>query len=247
MAEKLQSKVTADLKKNRLCITIASTATQTELKKVYTDIRFCVADLKPGFDVITDLSRCTIGHLSGLAIFKRIMDYLVVNKVGRVVRIVGGTNIVFKQLLAIATKFQSYKPMYAATLQEAEKALLVPVEPEDLCFQINRRDVEYSIASENEKGQLVDISTNGCTVQGATTALAIDQELSMTISLYREQHEVSSLAMKAKVVSLSEDRFAVEFPELEQDRKEELYQCLVSEVRRDMAQEPISSPRIPND
>jgi hypothetical protein len=235
MAAKKLSKVTADLKKNRLCITFASAVTKTELNTVYTDIRFCVADLKPGFDVITDLSRCTIGHLSGLTTFKKIMDYLVVNKVGRVVRIVGGTNIVFKQLLAIATKFQSYKPIYVASLQEAEEVLRDPADPGALCFQINRRQVDYSLDSENEKGQLVDISTSGCTVQGSTIALAIDQDLLLTIFLYREQDELASIALKSKVVSVSEDRFAVAFHDLDQDRKDELYQCLVNEVRRDMA------------
>jgi len=235
MAGKVLSKVTADLKKNRLCVVIASTVTKTELNKVYTDIRFCVADLKPGFDVITDLSCCTIGHLSGLATFKKIMDYLVVNKVGRVIRIVGGTNIVFKQLLAIAAKFQSYKPIYVATLQEAEEVLRDPADPEALWFQIHRRQVDYSVDSENGKGQLLDISTSGCTVQGETTALTIDQELSLTLSLYRAQDELASIALKSKVVSVAENQFAVAFHELDQDRKDELYQCLVTEVRRDMA------------
>jgi len=229
------SKVTADLKKNRLMVTIGSTVTKTELKKVYTDIRFCVADLKPGFDVITDLSRCTIGHLSGIGTFKKIMDYLVANRVGRVVRIVGGTNIVLRQLLGIATKFRCYKPIYVSSLQEAEELLLQPAEPEALCFQIHRRQVEYEIGSEKRMGQLVDISTSACTVQGETTALAIDQDLSLAVSLYREAEERSHFVLKAKVVSLEEERFAAEFLDLDPERKEALYQCLVNEVRRDMA------------
>jgi hypothetical protein len=70
--------------KKPVCITIGTSATKVELNKVYTDIRFCVSDLKPGIDVITDLSRCTLGHLNGIATFKKIMDYLVAQKVGRV-------------------------------------------------------------------------------------------------------------------------------------------------------------------
>lgn len=236
MVKKLKSKVTADLKKNRLYITVSSTATQTELKKVYTDVRFCVADLKPGFDVISDISGCTLGHLSGINIFKKIMEYLIVNKVGRVVRVVVGTNIILKQLLAAAAIFQSYKPIYVASLQEAEELLLEPVEPEALCFQINRRQVEYSGDAANENGQLLDISTKGCTVQGPTAALSIDQHLSMTLSLYRDQDELSALAMKAKVVSVAEDRFAVEFSDVDQELKQALYQCLVNEACRTTGQ-----------
>lgn len=54
MAGNQGSKVSADLKRNRLIITVSATASQKEAKKIYTDIRFCVADLQPGFDVITD-------------------------------------------------------------------------------------------------------------------------------------------------------------------------------------------------
>ena len=234
MASKQQSKVTADLKKNRLCITIGTTATKAELNKVYTDIRFCVADLKPGFDVITDLSRCTLGHLNAIATFKKIMDYLVAQKVGRVIRVVGGTSITFRQLLALASRFHCYKPMYVATLEKAETLLQLPATPESLSFQLHRRLVDFAVGQAKGQGQLVDISTGGCTVQGAAEVVAKDKELALTFVLNRHKDDKASFTLNAKVVSVAEDRFTVDFLNLTEAEKEALYQCLIYEVRRDM-------------
>ena len=58
----------------------------------------------------------------------------------------------------------------------------------------------------------------------------------MTLSLYRDQDELSALAMKAKVVSVAEDRFAVEFSDVDQELKQALYQCLVNEACRPTGQ-----------
>ena len=88
MAEKQKSKVKADIKRNRLYITLPSIANKVEIEKIYTDVRFSVADLQPGFDVITDLTQCTVGHLNGLSTLRKIMDFLVTNEMGRVIRIV---------------------------------------------------------------------------------------------------------------------------------------------------------------
>ena len=52
-----------DIKRNGLYITLSCDPSKKVLDKVYTDVRFCVADLKSGFDVVTDLSQCTLGHL----------------------------------------------------------------------------------------------------------------------------------------------------------------------------------------
>ena len=234
MAEKQKSKVKADLKNNRLYITSPSTANKTELEKIYIDIRFCVADLKPGFDVVTDISKCNIGHLNGLSVLRKIMDFLVVNQMGRVVRVVGDMSIAFKQLLRLASKFQSYKPVYVNTLEEAEEELICPIKPNGLRFQINQRQVEYSIDQEEGTGYLVDISTSGCAVQEPTITLSTDAEISITIPLYQEKDMLSSFTMAAKVVWVLGDRFAVQFLDLDDERKALLYQCLANEGRIDI-------------
>lgn len=69
MAAQRRSGVFTDIKKNRLYITITGHLTKVQLERFYTDVRFGVADLKPGFDVVNDLSGCTLAALSGLPIY----------------------------------------------------------------------------------------------------------------------------------------------------------------------------------
>jgi len=83
-------KTSANIKKNRLTITAAEKITKKSMDSLYTEIRFCVADLKPGFDVITDLSACTLATLSGFTTYRKITNHLIISKVGRVVRVRGG-------------------------------------------------------------------------------------------------------------------------------------------------------------
>lgn len=234
MVGKQGSKVTADLKRNRLYITFSSTAKKKDLEKVYTDIRFCVADLKPGFDVVTDLTRCTVGHLGGISTLRKIMAFLVVNKVGRVVRIVGEMSLVLKQLLGITAKFQGYKPLYVTTSEEAEEALSKSAHRDGLRFLINQRPIEYSTPQEKGKGDLVDISTSGCSVQKSTLALSVDEELSMAIPLYQDHDTLSVFTMAAKVIRVEGNLFAVQFLDLDDDRKTLLYTFLTNEIQRDI-------------
>ncbi len=125
-----RSTVTASIKKNRLYITLQGIMCQKEVERLYTDIRFCVSDLEPGFAVITDLTLCRIGHLSAIGTYRKIMDFLLEKKVGQVVRIVGQAKVVYLQMLKLADLIQNYQPRYVSTLEEAEEYLdeLVPKE-----------------------------------------------------------------------------------------------------------------------
>jgi hypothetical protein len=235
MAEKQKSKVKADIKRNRLYITLPSIVNKEEIQKIYTDVRFSVADLKPGFDVITDLTHCTVGHLNGLSTLRKIMDYLVTNEMGRVIRIVGNMNVILKQLLGIASKFQTYIPIYVNTHEEAEEELMRPVKPKGLRFQLNDRQITYSVDQTEGTGCLVDISVSGCAVQEPTVALSVGAGISMAIPLYHEQDALSSFAVTAKVVWVEGNKFAVQFLDLDDDQQAVLYKCLVNEGRRDRA------------
>jgi hypothetical protein len=163
------------------------------------------------------------------------MDFLVINEMGRVIRVMGNMGIVSKQLLGIASKFQCYVPIYVTTLEEAEKELIRSTKPNGLRFQINQRQIEYSNGQEKGKGYIEDISISGCAVQQSTIPLSTDAEISITIPLYQEKDKLSSFAMDAKVVFVKNDRFAVKFINLDNDRKAQLYKCFVNESRLDIA------------
>jgi hypothetical protein len=125
MAAKVQrSRVTADLKKNRLLIILVGTIRKADLESIYTDIRFCVRDLQPGFDVITDMREGRIGYLSGASTFLKIQEFLQSSKVGRIVRINSGpSKIIMQQIQRITQNKNGYAPVYVATLEEAESYL----------------------------------------------------------------------------------------------------------------------------
>ncbi|OQX20652.1 MAG: hypothetical protein BWK76_00340 [Desulfobulbaceae bacterium A2] len=233
MAGNPGSKVTADLKKNRLIITVSAAASQKEAQKIYTDIRFCVADLKPGFDVITDFSRCSLAHLSAIATMRQIMDYLIAKQPGTIIRVVGKNSLVFKQLLQFVNKFQSYKPFYADTLAEAEEILAGLTQRNGLCYQLHDHLVEYTCEQEKGQGKLVDISINGCTVQEPTIPLSLEQELLMVIPIDHGDGLPASFSAAARVARVKDDLVTVEFLDLSDEQKTELNQWFAYEVRQD--------------
>lgn len=116
-------KVRANLKQNRLQITLVGPIAKRELESLYTEIRFCVADLKPGFSVVSDLSQCRIGYLSGISTFMKISDYLGGNGVGVVIRIIKTRALVFRQLSRLAGRNAGYDVIYVSSPEEAEARL----------------------------------------------------------------------------------------------------------------------------
>jgi len=120
---KSPSTVTADIKRNRLIIRLRGTVPKKDAEQIYTDIRFCVSDLKPGFAVITDLTEAKIGHLAGIEIFKKIAAYLIEKHVGPVVRVVGQGKIIFQQLAKLTNLVDGYKALFTKNLEEAESLL----------------------------------------------------------------------------------------------------------------------------
>jgi len=120
---KYTSTVTANIKKRRLYITLKGIIPKKEADRLYTDIRFCVSDLEPGFAVITDLTQCRIGHLNAISTARKIMQFLLEKKVGKIIRIIGQGKVIYLQMLKLSDKMNGYEPKYVATLEEAEKLL----------------------------------------------------------------------------------------------------------------------------
>lgn len=230
MAVKSGSKVRVDIKRNRLYITLPASVSRKELDKVYTDVRFCVADLKPGFDVVTDLSLCTIGHLNGVPVFRKIMDYLVQHRPGEVVRIVGTASVLFKQLIRLAGRFQSYKPIYVDTLEEAEERLAI-ARRSALRFHLHQQPVTYTVGEAGGSGQLIDASIQGCAVGNATLAVAQGNPISLAFTLRQDKDRNSSFTLAATVIRVEDGLFAVQFEDIDEEQEGLLYTCLAFEAR----------------
>ena len=117
------SKVTADVEKNRLDISLTGNICKEEVERIFADIRECVPKMEPGFSVVTDLTQCTIGHLNARPVFQQIVEFLLEKKVGKVIRVVGRSKIIFNQLSRITEYLKGYKPIYVSSLKEAEEHL----------------------------------------------------------------------------------------------------------------------------
>ena len=230
MASLQRSKVTADLKRNRLNIVIAATLCKKEVGKIYTDIRFCVADLKPGFDVVTDYSQCTFAHLSVIPTMRQIMDYLVSKHPGNVIRVVGKMGLILKQLTRFTDKFQSYTPVYVNTYEEAEDHLANKTQRKGLRFHLHGHPMECTIDQKTGSGAIIDISISGLSVQGLTIPVSQEQDVSIVIPMEHGDNTTSSFISKAKVVRVKEDMFAAQFHDLDEDQVAVLFKWLAYEV-----------------
>lgn len=235
MGKNQKLKITSDIKKNRLYITMPATVTKKEMGKIYTEIRFCVADLKPGFDVVNDLSNCNIVYLDGIGTYKKIIAYLVDYKVGRIIRVSATKSLALKQALAFADKFNSFKPINVDSLEEADVELSQPVEQEALRFHIHHRRIKYSNDQFEKNGELVDFSLVGCAVQGEVEELSENIQLTVHIPLLHKGEELTTFNLLSKVVNIEGNQFSVVFVDLDQERKEQLQQCLANEIRREKA------------
>lgn len=227
----VKAKVCTDIKKNRLYITLPTSINTKELEKIYSEVRFGVADLKPGFDVVTDLTHCSIGHLSAIPTLKKITDYLVANKVGRVVRIVGNMILILKQLISLASKFHCYKPVYVLTADEAEEELECPIKPEGIRFQLHNRQLDYQINGQKYTGSISDISISGCAIIGQADHLPPGAELSVTFRLGSNDGSLSTFTFQARVVRAYNTMFAVQFIDLDEVQKAQLYDSLAYELK----------------
>ena len=225
-----KTKVVTDIKKNRIYITLPTNANTKELEKIYSEIRFGIADLQPGFDVITDLTNCSIGHLNAIPIFWKITSYLTSHKVGRVVRIVGDMGLILKQLMAVSAKFQCYKPIYVLTMEEAEEELRYPIKPDGIRFQLHDRELSYQVDGEQVKGAIVDISTSGCAIRGQTNRISEGMPIPVAFELGKKGELLTPFSLQSKVVRVHDDMFAVQFTDMDDPTKRQLYDSLTCEL-----------------
>jgi hypothetical protein len=227
-----KAKAVAHIKKNRLHITIAGTIDARVLEKLYTEIRFCIADLKQGFEVISDISQCNLIYITGLPVYKKIIDYLITNKVGEIVRIIKKDNISCKQIINFSEKIHCYRTVYADSPQEAEQKLENLVKRDGIRFRFNNVHVTYRRDDQSGEGQMVDISTSGCAIGNGTLPVSVGMTVEIILSFDHHQVHPAVFQMNAEVVRVQADTFAAHFVDLDEQRRDALYQRLAFEVSR---------------
>ncbi|MGE4559942.1 MAG: PilZ domain-containing protein [Desulfobulbus sp.] len=225
-------KARADIRKNRLHLTIAGKADKRLLEQLYTEIRFCVADLKPGFEVIHDISRCQLIYIGGLPTFQKIIHFLLANKAGEIVRIVESDKISCKQILSFSENLHCYQPLYVNTPQEAEQRLETISPRNGIRLKLNHLLLEYDSTAGKGTASIVDISTSGCAVDKATLPLPPDMEFEGSIVLVPHPPLISAIQLRARVVRASATGFAATFLGRTEEFCEQFYQRLVYEASR---------------
>ena len=123
MESKRISKIVVNAKKNRIVITMTGYICEKEMEMIYRDLIVGVPKLEPGFDVLMDLTECRLAHISGVPIFKEMMEFLLGRHVERVVGVIGNSRLIYNQLSKIADNIKGYSPIYVSTLKEAEELL----------------------------------------------------------------------------------------------------------------------------
>ena len=227
-------KVRVDIPRNRLYLVISGKITGKDINEFYTDIRFGVADLKAGFDVVTDLRDCQLSHLAAIPTFRKIMHYLAEKGVREIVRVVNHDSLIFRQALNITTHFQGYKPVYVETVSAAEELLDKTNARKGLRFQLLKTEVDYAADSLSSVGKILDISVTGCAILTQSEVPAVGQKLRLKIPLSEPKSTDGELELDAEVVRMISGGFAVAFAELEAAKQKQLLTSLIHELKRDV-------------
>ncbi|MCP4342886.1 MAG: PilZ domain-containing protein [Desulfobulbaceae bacterium] len=223
-------KATANIAKNRLYITIvAGKLTKENLDKLYTDIRFCVADLTPGFDVINDISGCTLAALSGIPTFKKITNFLITSRVGKIIRVIDERKTVVRQVINFASKVQGYSVTYVNSLEAAENKLAESQQLEGLRFYLHSQPVKYRLGEAEGEGYISDISTSGCAIKSATLLPAVEESISFSTTFNKKVNLTADFQILGRVARVEEESFSIKFETLDDEQKESLWERLVHE------------------
>lgn len=115
--------VRADRDNNRLIIVLAGFVNTSDAEKVVDGIVVESSKLKPGFDVITDLTKYSLGNLKATKSLHHAMEFLKTRGVRHVVRVVGRSKMALMQFARATLGFRGYKPIYVTSMELAEKKL----------------------------------------------------------------------------------------------------------------------------
>ncbi|MFT5727086.1 MAG: hypothetical protein ACI8PB_001218 [Desulforhopalus sp.] len=227
-------KTSVNIKKNRLIITVAGKITKKSIDSLYTEIRFCVADLKPGFDVITDLSACNLAAVSGVPTFRKITNHLIISKVGRVVRVIDETKIIKKQLFNITARSQSYNAEIFHSLEAAEEYFSESDESKELCFRQNGQHVDYIFDEASGIGEVEFLSIGECKINSATLSLAIGSQITLTVKFENHEDLLDQFEVSAEIIWVEGDDFGAQFIDVDEEMKDRLWKRLVHESQREL-------------
>lgn len=228
-----KSNVKADITNNRIRLNLVGSVTRKEMENLYADLKDCLADIKPEFDVISDLTQCRLVHLNGLPVWRKMMNYLIANKVGEIVRVMQPGRLIARQIVNFTLNSWGYRPLYMATPEEAEERLRDSVKRKRLRLYLLNLKVRYSAKGRKGKGNIGNISISGCGVDSATLLPYPDMKVRLRFEL-KDQHSKQHFRLQARVKRVEGDSFAARFLNLKEEEGDRLWNCLVCESQRNI-------------
>lgn len=228
---KVESTAIADFEKNRVTLTFKGVVTAKEMNKLYTDVRFAVADLEEKYNVVSDFTECKFMYLNSLGTFKKIYNYMLSNKSGEMIRVIHSKRIISKQILNYALHRPGYKPIYVSTREEAENKLSSATR-DGLRFDLNEKPIAVINNSSTHEGFILNISTSGCAITSKTVKLKNGDEIQVKFKL-NTQSKIEEFSFQARVVRVESYTFAVKFLNLNNLQRSLLWGCLVVESNAD--------------
>ena len=230
-----KSKTAVNIKKNRLTITVAEKITKKSVDNLYTEIRFGVADLKPGFDVVTDLSACSLAALSSLPTFRKITNHLVSAKAGRVIRVIDETKIIKKQLINLAGRMQGYKTDIFNSLEAADEFLANSKTAVGLSFALQAQNASYVHGDQEATAVVESLSVYICDMKKATLTTEEGDRISFSVKFDAHEGLLEEFHTEAIVTWVDGDGFGVRFEDVDTGLQEQLWNRLVHESQCELS------------
>ncbi len=122
-------RIKTDSEKNRMILVISGYITKEEVVSIKESIAREVNSLKPGFDIINDVSNFRLGQNEAGMLLKSIISFLKEHKVSRIVRVVGASQIAVVQFATYSQGVSGYDVKYLPTMEEAINYLETKEEP----------------------------------------------------------------------------------------------------------------------
>ncbi|MGL1933142.1 MAG: PilZ domain-containing protein [Desulfotalea sp.] len=224
----MNSNIITDIKNNRLNLAFRGIIAKKELAELYTEVRFGVADLQDGFNVISDFSECRLMFLNGLPTFRKIFQYILSKKSGEIVRVVDPKRIITKQILNASLLKRGYKPIYASTIEEAEEKITKHANRDGLRFELHKQSAEILHDDKKHDGHLLNLSTSGCAITSTSLQPNQGDELEVKFA-FAGKSSSDVFNLNGKVVRAESDSFSMNFAVLDSQKKTLLWRHLVDE------------------
>lgn len=221
-------KVEGNYKANRLSYTAPAHVTKSNLDRFFTDLRFCISDMQPNFDVVGDFSNCNLMYLNSTGTLRYIMQYLLEKRIRDKIRVVSD-NFLSRQLKTVTARQRVYEPIYVSTLHEAESHLATERRRNGLRIYLQGKTGQFFLNDEAIHGHIMCMSTSGCSMEQKNLQPLCGAKALLTLDLEEQKGVNQHFEIRTEVIRSEKGMIFIKFLDLEEAQKDTLWKCLLYE------------------